>query len=173
MPDKNKNKPGHTPQGPSDFSFFDLYNKGGMEVTQDNHDLILYTDGGYSTSVDRGAGAYVILDGTGERMIASRSFPVERQTSQRAELRAIIEALDALPQGAKVLVRTDSRYSISVLGKSPYKKRHSKNADLIAEYHTKRRLKELRIEFEWVRAHSGDRWNEYCDYLCIEAAGAL
>ena len=29
----------------------------------------------------------------------------------------------------------------------------------------------MKVSYNWVRGHNGDKWNELCDQLCTEAAG--
>ena len=47
--------------------------------------------------------------------------------------------------------------------------RSKKDTDLVQLYRQVKKERALRVTLEWVRSHSGDRWNDYVDYLCIEA----
>ena len=131
-------------------------------------DYIVYTDGGYSTSDNVGAGAYIILSAKEGEPVKQDSFVLRNETSQRAELKAILAALDALPQGCRVQVITDYLYATMGLGRLP-KRKNQPDSDLLVLYRELRKQKHLRIEFKWVRSHFGDSWNERCDTLCTEA----
>lgn len=129
-------------------------------------DYLIYTDGGYTISKGVGGAAFVILkDG---RLVAEGRYKVQRETSQRAELKAIILAIWKVPAGSHVKIITDSQYSILVLGRIP--KKPKKNLELISKYWEIKAARGVRVEFEWVKGHNGDMWNEYCDKLCGEAA---
>ena len=49
--------------------------------------------------------------------------------------------------------------------------RRKKNTDILEEWDRIVISKFLTVEFEWVKAHSGNRYNEICDEMCNEAAG--
>ena len=131
-------------------------------------DYIIYTDGGYSTSDNVGAGAYIILSAKEGALVKQDSFVLHNETSQRAELKAILAALDAIPEGCNVQVITDYLYAASGLGRLP-KRKNQPDSDLLVLYRKLRKEKHLRIEFKWVRSHFGDSWNELCDGLRTEA----
>lgn len=131
-------------------------------------EYIIYTDGGYSTSNNVGAGAYVILRGDGETMVRQNAFVIRRQNSQRAELMAILAAIDELPNNAKALIITDNRNAANGFGHIP-KRKNKPDIDLLFEYKRLVRCKRLSIELQWVKSHGGHKWNEHCDSLCTEA----
>lgn len=133
-------------------------------------DYLVYTDGGYSIQRKEGAGAYVIVDPNSDTIVTQGTIKVQNETNNRAEIKGIIEAMKALPPGVKVKVLTDSQYSIGVLDKySSWKP--SKNFDLIGEFKAIEKKKQLDVKWEWVKGHSGNRYNEMCDRLCNEAVG--
>ena len=131
-------------------------------------EYIIYTDGGYSTSSNVGAGAYVILHADGQTLVKQNAFVIRRETSQRAELMAILAAIDALPNGSHAQVLTDSRNAANGFGHIP-KRKGKPDLDLLVEYKQIVRRKRLTIELKWVRSHGGHEWNEFCDGLCTEA----
>ncbi len=132
------------------------------------YDYIVYTDGGYLISSDVGAGAYVILKSDAQEPMAQKSFVVRKESSQRAELEAIIAAVSVLPYGCKAQVYTDNQYAAQALGKTPRRKTKP-DADLLILYRQVVRQRKLKIELQWVRSHKGHKWNEFCDNLCTEA----
>ena len=126
----------------------------------------IWTDGGYSIS--NGVGAYAFLVLQGDEEVYRHAEPGERSTNNRCELLAIINALKFLPFGSSATVYTDSTYCIGVLT-GQYRRR--KNTDILEEWDRIVISKFLTVEFEWVKAHSGNRYNEICDEMCNEAAG--
>lgn len=125
----------------------------------------IYTDGGYSMRHNEGASAYVILDDD-KNIIERNAFKIVKETSQRAELKAIIAAVMKIPAGSKADIFTDSEYSINILSG---KWQPSKNIDLIDKYRQHSESKD--ITFNWVKGHSGDLFNEMCDDLCNRCVG--
>ena len=79
-----------------------------------------------------------------------------RTTNQRMELRAILEAVRGSTDD--LVVHTDSAYAIRVIGGEW---RGIANVDLVEPL----RLHNHRITFVKVKAHSGNKWNEYVDGL--------
>lgn len=126
----------------------------------------IWTDGGYNISRGIGAYAYVILEGNEE--ISRYAERVERSTNNRCELLAIINAVRLLPDHCSATIYTDSQYCIGVLT-GQY--RRKKNTDILDEWDIIVASKGLNIEFEWVKGHSGNKYNELCDEMCNEAAG--
>ncbi|MBO4671761.1 MAG: hypothetical protein J5640_07995 [Bacteroidales bacterium] len=131
-------------------------------------EFIIYTDGGYSTSKNVGAGAYVILKSDGTTLVEKKAFVLRNETSQRAELLAILAAVNALPYRCSAKIKTDNLAAALGLGKAP-RRRNQPDVDLLFSYKNLIREQKLRIEIEWVRGHSGHPFNELCDNLCTEA----
>lgn len=129
-------------------------------------DYEIYTDGGYSMQADLGAFAYVILqDGKEIKRFAQK---IVHETNNRAEIMAIMESVLSLPNGSSVAVYSDSQYALGVLS-GGYKA--NKNTDLVFRYRKQVKKRGIVVEYNWVRGHSGNEWNEVCDALCNEAAG--
>lgn len=96
-------------------------------------------------------------------------------TNNRMELRAVIEALKAVTKPVPIEVYTDSMYVkqgitvwIASWLKTDWNKGKVKNQDLWSQlYELSQRLK---IEWFWVKGHSGDKWNECVDQLATTEA---
>lgn len=129
-------------------------------------DYTIYTDGGYSMKENKGAYAFVILDN--DEPIMEGGEKIEHETNNRCEIKAIISSIGNLPYGCSVLVKSDSQYAIGVLSSTMKAK---KNQDLIDIYRRVVQKGNIKVTFEWVRGHNGDKWNEYCDQRCDEIAG--
>ena len=129
----------------------------------------LFTDGCYSRSHQEGAFAYVMLDSTGN-VVKKLAKKITDETNNRAELKAIIAGTYHLPQDAKkVKVISDSQYALNTLfgGWS-----RNTNDDLFKSFdNVMSKRTELIIEWEWVRGHSGNEYNEMCDKMCNDVLG--
>ena len=111
----------------------------------------------------------------GERLIKGAD---SLTTNNRMEMIAVIEAINLVEDGSKVVVHSDSKYVIDGITKwlPKWKLNHwrtstnkpVKNSDLW------RRLDEnnvrLHIEWEWVKGHSGHPENELVDSEAQQAA---
>lgn len=122
----------------------------------------IYTDGGYYLRYDVGAFAYVILDEEG-KVVAYSSSKIQNETSNRAELLAIIYAIAQLPIGVDAIIYTDSRYCTLVCNST---KQYTLNADLIELYHNVVNAQRANITIKKIKGHSGNKWNEKCDEMC-------
>lgn len=110
-----------------------------------------------------------------ERFTRDGAFEV---TNNRMELRAVLHALEGLPDGATVEVSSDSLYVINALSKwiHGWRKRGWRtaegtpvlNRDLIETLDTRARA--LRVRYAWVRGHAGHPLNELADALANSAA---
>lgn len=122
---------------------------------------VAYTDGSNDNNhPSRPAGAaYVILDSNGNELHrAAKGFL--GKTNNFAELMAIISAVNWIPQGASVIVYSDSQYAINALS-GRYKAKA--NLNLIEMFYEVSRGKE--VFFEWVKGHNGNHWNEIVDKM--------
>ena len=134
----------------------------------ENYNYIIYTDGAYSMKNDEGAFAFVILNGNMEE-IMRRAFKIKHETNNRAELKAIIGALYQITTwNRKVLVVSDSQYSIKTLSGEWGRKA---NEDLFEIYDQLIEEREMHVDYKWVRGHNGDKYNEICDEMCVKALG--
>lgn len=117
-------------------------------------------------SRDIGAFAYIILcNGDVVKKMAHR---IAHETSNRAELKAILAGCYNVPDGSSVLVKTDSQYALMTLS-GRWQQR--KNTDLFECWKTKVLPRLGKVKFEWVKGHNGDEWNELCDQMCTDVAG--
>lgn len=130
---------------------------------------------------------YLLLNSITDTIIPSRnvSEPLKghRQTNQRAELTAILRALDISPRHRDVTIFTDSRYAIDCVTSWCFKWRQNnwmtaagkpvENKDLIesilAKIQERDDLKKKTI-FEWLKGHNQDPGNEAADRLAVDGA---
>lgn len=129
---------------------------------------IIYTDGAYSQMNDEGAYAFVILTEQNNE-VKRFAKKINHETNNRAELKAIINAILQLPQDAtNVIVNSDSQYALNTLSG---KWKRKLNKDLFDLWDDVIEENCLNIEYKWVKGHNGNKYNELCDKLCNEAIG--
>ena len=128
----------------------------------------VYTDGACSGNPGPGGWGWVIPDGEAAYGGAPET------TNQRMELQAALEAVKAIPGPLHIV--SDSTYVVNCFKDNWWKgwlKRGWKNSQkkpvanrdlwepLIDLY------QERDVTFEWVKGHSGDRWNDRADELAV------
>ena len=130
-------------------------------------DIIIYTDGACKNNGSKNARAGIGIHFSKKNKIKfndiSEPFPgsvADKPTNQRAELKAILEALRVVKElSNKIIIYTDSEYSINCIERwfaswvSQNKLDKKKNIDLIRPAHLYYR--HLRIEFKHIRSHTG------------------
>ena len=133
--------------------------------------VVAYTDGACSGNPGAGAWAYRLdwPDGT----VEERAEATLQTTNNREELKAVREALRAVRERIgddpswRILVRTDSQGVINWL---THRWKRKKNLDLYPDIDA---LVDQRVDFEWVRGHSGDPGNDRVDALAVAQIQAL
>ena len=141
--------------------------------------IVVYTDGSCSGNPGRGGwGAVIIVDGKEQTMSGGEKLT----TNNRMELMAAIEALEAILEkrkwrSRKVCVVCDSQYVKNGIqtwiknwkknGWRTANKEPVKNKDLWLELDEV--VSKLDIEWRWVKGHAGNKYNEMCDKLAVQA----
>lgn len=125
---------------------------------------IAYTDGGCAYNPSGPGGYGVVIHDTQTDQTEELSAGYVSTTNNRMELMAMVAALESLPDGAAVMLHSDSQYALGLLtgAYSP-----SKNHDLAARL--KRAASGKQICTRWIPGHSGILLNERCDTLATEA----
>lgn len=118
----------------------------------------IYTDG--SSKDGWGAWAYVISR-TGKR-VTENSKAIRRANSNTMEFQAAIEALKSLPENSKVILYSDSRILVDTMKSGVGPHAYKEQIEMLLQ------LGQLhKIQWQWIKAHNGNKWNERCDELCI------
>lgn len=134
----------------------------------------IYTDGGCLPN-KRGAWSFVII--SSEKIFYQQAGSARGTTCVRMELQAVIESLKVLPVEANAILWTDCRVVLEIVeSKIPTWKVNNwqrSRGQPIIDLDLVRELDELisgrKIEWRWVRAHSGNFYNDFCDELCRKA----
>jgi ribonuclease HI len=134
----------------------------------------IYTDGACSGNPGPGGWGAVLLYKEHEKRISGGE---KDSTNNRMELRAVSEALKTLKKPGELIVYTDSKYVMDGITKwiFSWKKNGWKTAN-------KKPIKNIefwqdldeeaarhKIEWVWVKGHSGNRFNEVADQLARDA----
>ena len=125
----------------------------------------IYTDGAYSPSRSQGGWAFVVLKD--DVKIYSSFFPVKDTTNNRMEIQAAIEACKWAKENGydEITIFSDSMY---VIGTMTLDWKRKKNNDLWSEMDDV--TSTVKVNWEHVKGHNGDKYNELCDALAVEAS---
>ncbi|HEY8093545.1 MAG TPA: ribonuclease H [Acidimicrobiales bacterium] len=136
--------------------------------------LVVYTDGACSGNPGPGGWAWAVSPSGSP----SGSGGEAHTTNQRMEVRAVLEALRALP--GRVVVVSDSTYVVNCFrdrwwegwlrkGWLNSQRKPVANRDLWEPLITLVRSREAEVTFRWVKGHSGDPMNDLVDQLAVAA----
>ena len=142
-----------------------------------NARVVIYTDGACRGNPGPG-GWGVVLNYQGKRKTL-RGYAAET-TNNRMELTAVIEGLRALNRSCEVEINTDSKYVMQGINEwiSNWKRngwktaarKAVKNSDLWRQLDEE--LSSHKVDWKWVKGHSGVEGNELADQLANEAIDA-
>lgn len=155
-----------------------------MDLLGIDNAFVLYSDG--ACRGNPGPGAYgCIVQDSNSNIVFEHAETKELTTNNQMELQGVISGIELLKDHKginlsqiQLRVITDSRYVVDGITKwvAGWKKRGWKKADNKAPENLNqwRSLDELtqevgKINFEWVKGHSGHPQNEYCDQLANQA----
>ncbi|MBX9598191.1 MAG: ribonuclease HI [Burkholderiales bacterium] len=127
--------------------------------------LIIYTDGACKGNPGIGGWGAILMYGDKSKEIYGYA---PETTNNRMELSAVIEALKAIKRSCPITIFTDSQYvkrGITEWIDGWIKKnwKNVKNVDLWQELYPL--SKQYDIDWQWVRGHNGDKYNERADEL--------
>lgn len=142
-----------------------------------NEIVVLYTDGACSGNPGPGGFGYaVVID---DVLTLKGSGGLISTTNNQMELSAVIEGLKAIPKNCSVTVYTDSSYIANAFQKhwiEGWKSRNWIKSDGSAvlnrelwEQLLSAMAKHKEVKFVWVKGHAGNKYNELCDKLAVDA----
>jgi ribonuclease HI len=143
-----------------------------------SHVVDIYTDGACRGNPGPGGWAALLLAGAHEKEISGAE---NATTNNRMELMAVIAALEALKRASQVRLYTDSQYVRRGITEwlAQWKARDWKTADRkpVKNQDLWQQLEQAaarhRIEWHWVRGHTGVAGNERADELANAAIDTL
>jgi ribonuclease HI len=138
---------------------------------QDGPDTGVFTDGSANPNPGPGGwGAVYVVDG---EVVAQDHGSESFTTNNRMELTALLRGIELVPPGTPATVYSDSNLAVRTVTewaagweKLGWKRKRGpvENLDLVRPlYEAMRKRPEL--ELTWIKAHAGNRWNEYADSL--------
>lgn len=142
-----------------------------LQKYQDGPDSGVFTDGSATPNPGPGGwGAVYVVDG---EVVDQAHGHDPDTTNNRMELTALIAGARLVPEGTPAVVYSDSNLVVRTVTEwaAGWERRGWKrktgpveNLDLVKEaYAIYSQRSEL--EVRWIKAHSGNRWNEYADSL--------
>lgn len=138
-------------------------------------EIRVFSDGSATTKDKPGGwGVVVLIDGVLHKELYGH---LDKATNNDAELVASIKGLDyvleylctfqgSFPLDKDVTLISDSQI---ILNWANGKYRFKQIDKMVLYEHLRRLVKKLNVKTEWVRGHSGNVWNERCDYLANTA----
>ncbi len=102
----------------------------------------IYTDGAYNPVLGQGGWAAVVVDGGQKQVFSSMA---KRTTSNRMEITAALEGILRTPQGAEVVIYTDSQYLLGCMAKGWQRRA---NRDLWQELDVA--ISQRKVRWQWI-----------------------
>ena len=137
-----------------------------------NVQYIIYTDGACLGNPGPGGWGVIIFDQKLKKKKKMSGSEIST-TNNRMELIAVIKALNFIPKKCDIKIYTDSKYVINGIQTWVIKwkknnwlgsnKKTVKNKDLWLILD--KLVQQYAIKWEWVKGHSGDKYNEEADQL--------
>ena len=137
-------------------------------------EITIFTDGACSGNPGTGGWGAVLLYQDNEKYLSGSE---ELTTNNRMELKATIEALKSIKYPSKIKLYTDSQYVKNGItewivnwkknGWKTANKKNVSNKDLWIELEYNVKLHE--VEWNWIKGHSGNHYNEIADKLAVSA----
>jgi ribonuclease HI len=133
--------------------------------------LFLFTDGACRRS---GLGGWACVAVSNGQEVWRISGSADDTTNNAMELMAILRGLaKAATYSDNVIVTTDSKYAIAVATRPDKANPFPLPKNIVLIRQIRSLAKPPRVKFEWVKGHSGHKWNELADKLATTARDAL
>lgn len=131
--------------------------------------LEIYTDGAYSSKRNQGGiGIVILVDG---KVTDHYSKAYKNTTNNRMEMKAVELALSFIKKEVdNIIIYTDSMYVIGCITLGWKRKKNQIAWKLLDEQLERVKLLCKNIEFVHVKGHNGDKHNEFCDTIAVNAS---
>ncbi|MGE3974546.1 MAG: ribonuclease H [Bdellovibrionales bacterium] len=122
--------------------------------------LEIYTDGSHKG----GYGSWAYLITRRGKCVTETSGRIRHANSNTMEFQAVIEALSSIPENSKVTLFSDSKILIDAMKFGEGPPAFQTQLQILKGLNEKHD-----IQWQWVKAHNGNKFNERCDELCTLA----
>jgi len=136
--------------------------------------IIIYTDGSCDSNPGPGGWAALIIQDGEEKMLCGSSAA---STNNRMELKAAIEALKSISIRKPIILYTDSQYLKKGVTEwmenwklRNWRRKGGKLANVDLWKELSRETERHSIEWQWVKAHAGHKYNEQVDHKARQSA---
>lgn len=128
----------------------------------------IYTDGAFSSLRNRGGWSFVVVKN--DDKVYSNFDTQLNTTNNRMEIQASLEAMLWMKNNnvSSSIIVTDSMYVINTMTKDW---KRNKNNDLWDKMDEA--INGLTIDWQHVKGHSGNKWNELCDVLAVHGSNII
>ena len=126
----------------------------------------IYTDGACSVNPGIGGwGAVLIYESGVEKEIYGSEIET---TNNRMEITAVIKSLEELADEQDIKIYSDSTYVINTITKNWKRNANNDLWDILDKL-----LSDKKVVWQWVKGHSGNKYNEIADKLAVNAINEL
>ena len=128
----------------------------------------IYTDGAFSSLRNRGGWSFVVVKN--DDKVYSNFDTQLNTTNNRMEIQASLEAMLWMKNNnvSSSIIVTDSMYVINTMTKGWKRNKNNDLWDKIDEA-----INGLTIDWQHVKGHSGNKWNELCDVLAVHGSNII
>ena len=136
--------------------------KAELEPPTEVADYLTYTDGACFGNPSGPGGWGAAISTAGEESSWELWGHLSSTSNNRAEALGVLGALEWVPPGSRLTVRSDSQLTVRIF-EGQYKVKA--NPDIWEVIRSTRAQKRLSVSAEWLRGHAGDLGNELADRL--------
>ncbi len=139
-------------------------------------DTGVFTDGAASPNPGPGGwGAAHVVDG---QVLETDHGHEHHTTNNRMELTALLAGIELVPEGTPARIHSDSNLAVRTITewaagweRRGWRRKRGpvENLDLVRPLYERMRSRP-ELELVWIKAHAGNRWNEYADSLATAYA---
>ena len=128
----------------------------------------IYTDGAFSSLRNRGGWSFVVVKND-DKVYSNFDTQLDT-TNNRMEIQASLEAMLWMKNNnvSSSIIVTDSMYVINTMTKGWKRNKNNDLWDKIDEA-----INGLTIDWQHVKGHSGNKWNELCDVLAVHGSNII
>lgn len=136
--------------------------KAELQAPPEVGDFVAYTDGACFGNPAGPGGWGAAVSSAGEESSWDLWGHLSSTSNNRAEALGVLAALEWVPPGSRLTVRSDSQLTVRIF-EGQYKVKA--NPDIWEVIRSTRSQKRLAVSAEWLRGHAGDVGNELADRL--------